>query len=289
MGMRKTVWEIRHTCRIKRYPGDAGYYEIMASDRPVFRESGWEPTEDPRGGKKPPKAKKSVQYDNLERAARRAQVRVRDLALSNKWDYFVTLTLDRDRIDRYDMAAITKALRVWCDNRVRRDGLRYVLVPERHKDGAIHFHGLFAGVAGVESGTYTAAGWRKPRRPRSAAQLREWQSDPDTYHPVYNLPAWTYGYTTAIPLYGPPRRAVEYVCKYIGKQGDKPGGRWYYHGGDLKEPQIEYCDLDFREIEALEGAYCFTVDAARAAFAVVRGEGYADDIGRVGVAADAQL
>ena len=74
---------------------------------------------------------------------RRAASKLRDIALCNDFRYFVTLTLDPAKIDRHDMDALVRVLNRWADNRVRRHGLRYVLVPERHKDGAIHLHGFF--------------------------------------------------------------------------------------------------------------------------------------------------
>ena len=90
---------------------------------------------------------------SADRARRRAATKVRDLALSNRFRWFVTLTLDRERIDRYDVGVITKKLNQVMDNLVRRRGLAYVLVPERHKDGAVHFHGFFTdAVRAVESG-----------------------------------------------------------------------------------------------------------------------------------------
>ena len=79
----------------------------------------------------------------------------------------VTLTLDQTQVDRYDMAAITRKLNAWLSNQVQRRGLIYVLVPERHKDGAIHFHGFFNDVLDrVDSGTMIPPGGGKPRKPR---------------------------------------------------------------------------------------------------------------------------
>lgn len=164
----------------------------------------------------------------MERSMRRARAKLRRLALANDFDYFVTLTLDPARIDRYDGAAITRALGRWADNMVRRHGLRYVLVPERHKDGAFHFHGFMAGpgLKAVDSG-------------------KKWNG-----RTVYNLPQWTLGFTTAEQLYGDYHAAVGYCCKYIGKQdAERPLGRWYYSGGALKEPAKLYCDLDYRAVE----------------------------------------
>ena len=111
---------------------------------------------------------------------------------------------------------------------VRRHGLRYILVPERHKDGAFHFHGFMAG-QGLEA--------------RDSGV--EWGG-----RPVYNLPQWNYGFSTAQRLHGDYHAAVGYCCKYIGKQdGQRPLGRWYYSGGGLTEPEKVYIDLDFRDVD----------------------------------------
>ena len=159
---------------------------------------------------------------------RRARAKLRRLALANGFDYFVTLTLDPAKIDRYDGAAVTKALGRWADNMVRRHGLRYVLVPERHRDGAFHFHGFMAGSGLIAKDSGVERGGR----------------------PVYNLPQWPYGFTTAQRLYGDYHAAVGYCCKYIGKQeGERPLGRWYYSGGALREPGKIYDDLNYREVE----------------------------------------
>ena len=82
-----------------------------------------------------------------------------------------TLTLDPARVNRYDVREVTRHLNHWLDNQVRRKGLAYVLVPERHKDGAIHFHGFFNdALEARDSGTVSLPGQKAPRRPRSARQ-----------------------------------------------------------------------------------------------------------------------
>lgn len=122
--------------------------------------------------------KRDTQPDpaNVQRAARRARARLRELALCNDFQVFVTLTLDKREIDRYDPAQVVRKMSTWCDNHVRRDGLRYILVPEHHKDGAIHFHGFMgwdspetAGKWCRDSGTVSLPGRKKPVKVRSAA------------------------------------------------------------------------------------------------------------------------
>lgn len=237
--------EIYHNAIVYRYP-DGGMDTICASS-PIFREPGWEAAgwrEEPaKPGPSPREAGKKAEGADMERSMRRARAKLRRLALANHFEYFVTLTLDPAKIDRYDGAAITKKLGQWCDNMVRRHGLRYILVPERHKDGAIHFHGFMAG-HGLEA--------------RDSGV--EWDG-----RPVYNLPQWGLGFTTAQRLYGEYPAAVAYCCKYIGKQaGERPLGRWYYSGGALKEPTKMYLDLDFYEVGQDCGkAVEFTIPGAK--------------------------
>lgn len=219
--------EITHNTIVYSYPD--GSIDVVCASDPIFREPGWEaagwdePEAKPRGAAR--EAGKKAEGADMERSMRRARAKLRRLALANQLEYFVTLTLDPARIDRYDPAAVTKALGRWADNMVRRHGLRYILVPELHKDGAIHFHGFMGGpgLKALDSGI-------------------RWED-----RPVYNLPQWTMGFTTAQRLYGDYHAAVGYCCKYIGKQeGQRPLGRWYYSGGALQEPRKIYGDRDYR-------------------------------------------
>ena len=245
---------IRHCGRVKKYPN--GRVEILVCNRPVFREDGWDSVT-PKKKRRPSEDADQMDIDgwltgddpalaNIRRAQRRARSRVRDLALCCPFRYFVTLTLDPAKIDRYDINAITKRLNVWLDNRVRRKGLSYVLVPEHHKDGAIHFHGFFNdALRAVDSGLRDKGG-----------------------HPIFNLPEWDFGFTTAIELYGDYDAAVSYVCKYIGKEmsadalPEKIGGRWYYSGGVLQRPEVELFDCCAEDYEGREDAFTFEIPQA---------------------------
>ena len=245
--MRMSESELKNNAILYSYPG--GELDIICfSDRGIIG-PGWEADEAETAKRaKREKGKKSEGEDRL-RSMRRARANLRRLALANDFQYFVTLTLDGDKIDRYDGAAIVKRLNQWTSNMVQRHGLRYVLVPERHKDGAFHFHGFFTGdgLQLIDSGTITMAGWKHPRRPRSTAQRAKWLSEGGRV--VYNLPQWTLGFSTALELYGTYSSAVGYVCKYIGKQdGERALGRWYYSGGALRQPDKEYVTLDYREL-----------------------------------------
>lgn len=283
----------------KRTEYPDGSYKLICCSRPVFRVPGWEDHyADQRRERNrlidehsihnartnrdlaelgwEARAKRAPSPENIQRAARRASARVRDLALCNDFAWFVTLTLDAQKIDRYDVSAITKKLRTWLDNKVRRQGLKYILVPERHKDGALHFHGFINEAPGlVPSGTWDVPGHKKPIRPRSSRQAAEWAAlGPGMgYHEVFNWEAWPLGFSTAIRLYGEYRAAVGYVCKYIAKQtkdaDGKIGGRWYYSGGELREPTITYPDYAAQDLlQWTPDAYTFDIPEARLTFAM---------------------
>lgn len=297
--------EICHAGRLKTYPG--GAWELMVCNRPIFRESGWEKADGRKYGKRIEvdgteyewiqepaaaaaeaaeaaeaiaEAAEGPIWENADRAARRAAGRVRELALSNDFRWFVTLTLDKNKVDRYDVKKITRKLNVWLDNQVRRRGLQYVLVAERHKDGAVHFHGLINEVPGlVPSGTWKIPGHKKPKKPRSEAQRREWAAlgPLGGCHEVFNWDAWPLGFSTAIKLYGDYEAAVAYVCKYIRKQTNDPregkiGGRWYYSGGGLRGPKVELLDLGLQELYSNPELYRFEIPEAGLQFGILRGK-----------------
>ena len=90
-------------------------------------------------------------------------------------------------------------------------------------------------------------------------------------HTIYNLPQWSLGFTTAIELYDDYEKAVGYVCKYVGKQGEKPAGRWYYSGGDLKEPEVLYTEINPRELVENFGEKVLIINPPGKTIAVLNG------------------
>lgn len=255
--------------RLKRYPD--GSWELMAASRPIFGGDGWEQSDKSDSITSKPQTGKRNAAD-VERARRRACAAVRDIARCNRFAYFVTLTINPERANRYDAHALARRWRSWLDNRVRRRGLRYVLVPELHKDGAIHYHGFFSahGCDFVPSGTYKLAGVKRPRKPRNERQRDEWIAA--CAKPVYNIADWDLGFSTAIEITGNYDAAVGYCCKYIGKSGEKIGGRWYYSGGDLVRPSVDFVDVDYWQVRQLDGAYAVDIPNAGMGIVILRGD-----------------
>lgn len=87
--------------------------------------------------------------EKLEQSRIRARRTIIELALCNDWSYFITITASPDNFNRYDLFPIINTLTQWFRDQRKRPGfecLDYLLVPERHEDGAWHFHGFVSGV-----------------------------------------------------------------------------------------------------------------------------------------------
>lgn len=246
--------ELFCNARIKVNPRTGDVLEAMVADRMIFRPSGWEAR---KGSQKPRKTASAARevWETEEascaalerweaqeaaiklRGARRAKRQLFETAVCNEFDLMFTLTLAPDKIDRYDYKAAVKRLGQWLDNRVRRRGLRYIGVPELHKDGAVHFHGFCNS---------------------DSCLLADSGHTDEEGHTVYHLTDWSLGFTTAVKLYGTYEAACNYISKYVTKQaaGGTIGGRYWYHGGDLKGPVVKLYRVDYHsqpgeEIELL--------------------------------------
>ena len=65
-------------------------------------------------------------------------------ARANDWDWFLTFTFDPDIVDSMDYQTVVKKLSKWLNNaKITCPEMGYIVVPEKHKSGRYHFHGLF--------------------------------------------------------------------------------------------------------------------------------------------------
>ena len=96
--------------------------------------------------------KKEVNEErSLKNSLNRTKQKVYQYALANKWDLFVTLTVNPEHCNRYDYDECSKLFTHWMHELKRKHpGIYYVFVPERHKDWAWHFHGVMGGIDGLE-------------------------------------------------------------------------------------------------------------------------------------------
>lgn len=222
----RTAGQVYHNGRILMTPAGEVIEQVVAS-RPIFKEGGWE--EIAPSAKNVEKGRRSGGgASDLRGAARARKELFRTAACNPDLSIFVTFTQSPELVgDRYDYKEAVKRLGTWLDNRVRRKGLKYIMVPELHQDGAIHWHGLVSenGVLLVDSGHRDRKG-----------------------EIIYNVKDWHWGFTTATRVkdHG---ACCRYVSKYISKQmeGGTIGGRYWLHGGSLAKPIEQLFDAPVPE------------------------------------------
>lgn len=127
---------------VKRF----GDHVVKISYLSAIRKAGLEPLDDNRKASKRCK----VNTEKLSGNLIRAKSTVRELVLSNPWDYWCTFTISPEKYNRYDLAGYMKDFSEFIHSYNRRcsadDKVRYLLVPEQCKDGAWHLHGFIKGI-----------------------------------------------------------------------------------------------------------------------------------------------
>ncbi len=125
--------------------------------------------------------------------------RIYEITRSNEWEYFVTLTFNPEKVDSFDYSEVVKKLSKWINNLKDRyaPDLKYIVVPELHKSGRFHFHGLFSDIGNMQ---LVDSGKRLP--------------DGSI---IYNIGNYKLGFTTATKIKD-TGRVSSYVTKYITKE-----------------------------------------------------------------------
>lgn len=276
--------EVKYNCRKKYYvnvvTGELVCYDEIVAKRYIFNPDGAEVSERTKAYNRRDELEVLLREEyglsgkykadkdekgNAQRSKRRAKNRLFDLIMCNDFDCFVTLTLSSDKIDRNDYTAVIKKLSTYLDNRVRRNGLVYVGVPELHKKGGFHFHFLCnaSALRLVDSGTVSCKGKKKPIKCATADRYGVPFEDRQT---VYNIADWSLGFTTAIMTYGERGAVANYIGKYITKSDSKICGRWYYSGGNLRKPVVVYDRVSYDDVTD----YTYDFDCDGGSFKVVK-------------------
>lgn len=87
----------------------------------------------------PQQNKQEIDRISLSRTRRN----IRELALSNNFEYFATLTINSEYCDRFHLTECQELLRKKLKKLKRKNNeFAYIFITEKHKDGAFHFHGL---------------------------------------------------------------------------------------------------------------------------------------------------
>lgn len=255
-----TSEDVHSNGRLKYIPDENGVYvphELTAFPKGVYLKPGFELTSGNENLKKrskgnliqvadlPEELQAQLAVESRRKSYGRARNNLFDLLTCTlDFNCFVTLTCSPEKVDRHDYKEIVRQLGVWLDNRVRRNGLVYALVPELHKDGAVHFHGLM--------------NFEKLRTVRAINPYTGEEMVDDKDRPIYNIVDYKLGFTTVIPLSGQNARIATalYCFKYITKSnGEKVGGRYYLSGGNLGRPKYEFVDVDYENMSDREQVF----------------------------------
>lgn len=186
--------------------------DVMVSDN--------EPVQDPDRSKKV--------------SVNRTKQKIFEIARANSWDWFVTLTFDREKIDSSNYDVLIKVVRKWLNHVKERKcwDMKYLMIPELHKDGIhYHFHGLWADCDGLN---FVDSGIVKSGKK------------------VYNIADFKYGFTTATKVED-TKRVSSYISKYITKELENhiKGKRRYLASKNCATANvIDYCMTD-EEIKTL--------------------------------------
>lgn len=181
-----------------------------------------------------PRRKRRKDPESSESSIRRTRTTLEDLCICNNFDLFCTFTFDPKRYQSKKVLYCRKYMTTWLHNVKFRSSraLEYLVVPELHKSGAVHFHALLRGYNGKLKDSKHCQNGRK----------------------VYNLPNWHFGFSTAVKIDN--QEAVSrYIRKYITKDMLLlPGKKRYFCSQGLTRPEryqnslldwLKTCKSDF--------------------------------------------
>ena len=171
--------------------------------------------------------------ERLQSSISRTKNRIFELAMCNEFTMFCTLTQDEKKVrDRYDLDTFRKDFAHFVRNlnRSRDVPIKYLMIPEQHKDGAWHIHGFFSG---LEVGTDLTSFTLEDRIPY---RLRKMIKNGET---VYNWPKYAkkYGFFTATAIKDKVAASsyiTKYVTKYVAKQALESGRHLFFASQGLK-------------------------------------------------------
>lgn len=159
------------------------------------------------------------QEDNLRRSASRAKQKIYEISRNEIWEWFVTLTLSPQKVDRFNYGECCKKVSQWLNNlRKKCPDLKYIVVPEEHEKGGYHFHGLFSGIS-EDMISYSGHDHYK------------------TGDKIYNLASYKFGWSTMTKVKN-NEACVKYLTKYITKdliQSTK-GRKKYWVSRNVERP-----------------------------------------------------
>lgn len=178
---------------------------------------------------------------NRERARRRTIQRVYDLSLSFSPSWFGTFTVSPSVVEdrfSYDQCS-SQLIKLLNSLRHKANCVQYLVVPEKHKSGAWHFHIVLGECAllPVEGEGQLERMFERAISP-SGRKLCDRKG-----RKLYNLKDCKLGFTSFSKVDN-PQHASAYIVKYLTKQDVIPEGKKaYWATRNIKAPEKQYLSV----------------------------------------------
>lgn len=180
--------------------------------------------------------KGSVNEEKLDQNICRARSEIFELAYCNDWQYFTTFTIDPQKFGRYDLEKYHKSFTQWLRNYNKKFGtqIKYLTIPEQHKDGAWHEHGFIMGLPPEHLRLFDAEHEKLPKYIRDKLL---------SGCPVYDFPAYRekFGFCDFEPirsLEGVSKYVTKYIAKDLAKSVTASGAHLFYHSIGLSKATV---------------------------------------------------
>ena len=167
----------------------------------------------------------------IQSSMNRTIQKIYEISRANIWEYFLTLTFDRNKLDSSNYNLLCDKVSKWLNNLHSRyaPDLKYLIVPELHKDGKhYHFHGLLANIGNI---TLKDSGIKK------------------NGHTIYNMSNWKYGFSTVTKVKD-SNKVSSYITKYITKElcAVSKNKRRYWTSKNCDTVKISVYNLPYEDI-----------------------------------------
>lgn len=181
-----------------------------------------------------------INYTSKEEIERislsRTKSRIREICLSNDFQYFMTVTVNSEKADRFSLSEVQEKMKKICHKIKRKNNdFKFIFITEKHKNGAFHFHGM-------------------------AKNLPLYEND---YHFFSSKDFDELGFNS-FSLILDYNACCHYITKYITKDCIKnDNNQIYFCSRGLSRGESEYfVDFDLKSIfdDVFENDYCQCVD-----------------------------
>lgn len=189
-----------------------------------------------------------AKYKSLAVSAHRSKQMIYNIARSNLWECFVTLTFDPGKVDRFNFVEVSKKMSQFLKDFKRRKcpGLKYIGVPEEHKNGAYHFHFLMSGLKESDKLNLTRATNFHTKKYKNTSSGKA----------IWNLDNYTWGWSTLVWIENSiddSARCANYLTKYITKDLKRSikGKRCYWSSKNCfkaEEVEMNLTEIEFNEL-----------------------------------------